>query len=132
MSVGNNFKGAGTLHGPAAFGQAATPPSFTYSYSFVSGDALGCSIPGDFFWVGAPKSIDSITAGTVITISGVTGVNAGLNGKSFTSDNVAGGVMLITNGGTLYSEWTALGLPSVIGSGSELLSAAPGLTFNWN
>jgi hypothetical protein len=133
--------GSATITGSAALtvGTGGGGGGFTYSHTITEYE-LGAfspiyfssqfSPPGPLmFFMNVTGDLSLITSNNPITITGITGPNSSLNGKTIQSFNYASGAIYITLPSTFDAEYVALGLPGINFSWGTTF---PGITLNWN
>lgn len=128
MVQANTFSGPAVLTGPVTISVEAGAPTFTYSATpSINGIYNYGAGANTTLMLGAPYADTAIADGTQITISGITGPNAALNGTVCTVVHGARYSPVISVEFT--NAWYALGLPqfNFVQDGG-----CPGLTFNWN
>ena len=145
MVQANGFSGSGIISGPAALTVEAGGGGGGYAHSvmpdamsfFAVGGGLVFISPAPFGTSEKQALFESILIGTVITISGITGPASVLNGTTITKTQennpdygTYGHIQDFASASLSFTDaWDSAGLPL---PEYNVLTDAPGFTFNWN
>jgi hypothetical protein len=137
MAVNNQISGLGSFSGPGNLTAVTAGPTYAYSYIIPKINQVIFDHNGgiaSFNFYQNPSQLFTLAEGTVVTVSGVTGAYAALNGTSFTiltADPAPGYAYYDSEtGGTYRSTWVSLGIP-LYGTTIDF-NIGGNFTWNWN